>query len=352
MNRLSASFLLGWFVAVTAGCDRTVPVGSLSGSSCTEVGALAPAEDGCNTCTCGDDKIWACTEKACDACVPGITTYDGCNTCLCRSDGVQECTTKACNACTPGETKQDTVSGGECQNCTCQDDGTWSCESAECGAVCCLAEATCREGDTQISGQDACPAGASCYKNSICCSTVWCAPPVGECLSLPTCDEGQTQVTGACPVEGTCVEHTICGVTITCQDPNRCSENTPPIRAADGCNSCSCTADGTWACTDMSCAQLSCEEGQSKYQAYRATLLGTVTQGCTTDTDCTTQYENNHCAAGCGFAVPSADSERVYSELKTAGESMCAACPMPAVPPCLPLKAACVTGTCQMVGLN
>jgi hypothetical protein len=40
--------------------------------------------------------------------------------------------------------------------------------------VCCLALATCQFGDTQINGPSDCPAGAECYSNSICCTTVWC----------------------------------------------------------------------------------------------------------------------------------------------------------------------------------
>ena len=30
-----------------------------------QVGDSRPSEDGCNTCGCGEDGNWACTEKAC-----------------------------------------------------------------------------------------------------------------------------------------------------------------------------------------------------------------------------------------------------------------------------------------------
>ncbi|MBI2394943.1 MAG: hypothetical protein HYV09_35565 [Deltaproteobacteria bacterium] len=57
----------------------------------------------CNTCTCGDDGLWACTTMGClDAggdggCMPGATKkLDDCNSCTCMANGEWACTGIAC----------------------------------------------------------------------------------------------------------------------------------------------------------------------------------------------------------------------------------------------------------------
>lgn len=85
------------------------------------------------------------------------------------------------------------------------------------GLDCCLAAAVCDEGDTQIDSKDDCPPGASCYSNSICCSTVWCVDesPV-NCAALPSCQANEVEVS-LCPEGATCHVRTMCGSSVLCQ---------------------------------------------------------------------------------------------------------------------------------------
>src|SRR5688572_13443522 len=94
-----------------SGCGSTTKEvganrGPVAGQDCDEVGATGKAPDGCNTCTCGDDGQWSCTEMACGACQEGDTapSPDGCNTCGCHG-GQWACTAMACVDCLPGEQK-------------------------------------------------------------------------------------------------------------------------------------------------------------------------------------------------------------------------------------------------------
>jgi hypothetical protein len=67
-------------------------------------------DDGCNTCHCTDEGLWACTKLGCvdtdgpddDECEPGDTmpADDGCNTCHCDNDGHWACTEIDCG---PGD---------------------------------------------------------------------------------------------------------------------------------------------------------------------------------------------------------------------------------------------------------
>ena len=86
------------------------------------------------------------------------------------------------------------------------------------GVACCLAAAICNPGDREIGGPDECPAGASCYQNSICCSTVWCVSEAAQCEAYPVCDPGDRELDGACPPAYSCYARSLCGTTITCLD--------------------------------------------------------------------------------------------------------------------------------------
>src|SRR5688500_5746508 len=48
---------------------------------------------------------------------------------------------------------------------------------------------------------------------------------------------------------------------------NACGTKGTTALAADGCNRCSCTEEGTWSCTELDCPAdpSSCEEGDTKY---------------------------------------------------------------------------------------
>merc|ERR1719445_1270802 len=75
--------------------------------------------DGCNTCTCNEGKIGACTERWCfqqeeprcldepaSDCPSDCTTwFDGCNTCTCADGMTIGCTKKLCAPEMMGEAK-------------------------------------------------------------------------------------------------------------------------------------------------------------------------------------------------------------------------------------------------------
>lgn len=105
--------------------SKVVPGGMCTG------GASAPAEDGCNTCTCSAGA-WACTEKACvesgpDAGVPCKGEMPGC---VCLADGTWGHCTGAI-LCAEGETKQ-----VDCNTCSCHA-GQWGCTKIACQAKSC-----------------------------------------------------------------------------------------------------------------------------------------------------------------------------------------------------------------------
>lgn len=84
-----------------------------TGGTC-QPGDTKPAGDGCNTCECTDNGLWACTQIGCQPtggsgsasgggstggeCTPGDTkpADDGCNTCQCTEDGQWACTLLGC----------------------------------------------------------------------------------------------------------------------------------------------------------------------------------------------------------------------------------------------------------------
>ena len=136
------------------GADDAATTGTPSGPC--EPGDSMPAGDGCNTCSCTDDGQWACTEIGCDPtqgatdgqdsggtngfppgmCEPGdqIPADDGCNTCTCDDSGLWACTEIDCGStgggeCTPGDTMP---AGDGCNTCTCDDTGLWGCSEIAC----------------------------------------------------------------------------------------------------------------------------------------------------------------------------------------------------------------------------
>ena len=93
--RLGSSFA---FAAMGCGGSSTIaadPGPVHSGNECPADGQTAPADDGCNTCSC-TSGVWACTDIACSVCKPGDGKSDGCNTCACSTNGQWECTLLLC----------------------------------------------------------------------------------------------------------------------------------------------------------------------------------------------------------------------------------------------------------------
>ena len=116
-----------------------------------EPGTTKPADDGCNTCFCSEDGLWACTKRACPD--EGVCNRDGrpviCDVlppeCDDESPLVEVafgCYTGACltpeqcdraDVCEPGAVRP---AGDDCNRCFCDDDGQWSCTEIACNEPC------------------------------------------------------------------------------------------------------------------------------------------------------------------------------------------------------------------------
>jgi hypothetical protein len=240
------SLLSSLAAGLLAGCSLST-VGAMDpveGGSCTTPMQTKQAADGCTECTC-DGKTWQCNSDACSAtCKAGDTKLaaDGCNQCSCGMDGKWNCTTdQTCppSECQPGDTK---FSDDGCATCTCSDSGAWACPAIACVA--------CQPGETKSAGCQDCTCAMDGSGWSCAVSTD------GACAPAPqVCKPGDS-------MESPC-KSCVCndaGSAWTCEgpmDPNcgvpECTpgETTP---AGDGCNTCTCTSDGTLACTTKACA--------------------------------------------------------------------------------------------------
>src|SRR5689334_11607087 len=129
---LACAATLGACVGVTSEVGSMKDEGGGGQGNESEQGAMKPADDGCNSCTCDADGNWQCTEIDCSTCQEGTMkpAGDGCNTCTCR-DGDWSCTQKMCTgACTLGEMRTE-----DCNSCVCTDFGdgpTWACTTNVC----------------------------------------------------------------------------------------------------------------------------------------------------------------------------------------------------------------------------
>lgn len=130
------------------------------------------------------------------------------------------------------------------------------------GTSCCLAAAICNEGDTQIDSEADCPPGATCYSNSICCSTVWCAQTNVTCDAIPTCLENETEVS-VCPDGATCHLRSLCASSVICL-VDACDPDAEPHRSYIGSSpeQCSlidfvCEEDRSYFSNECGCG---CEE--------------------------------------------------------------------------------------------
>src|SRR6185503_19762940 len=76
-SSLAAAFLLGNACKPTNSTigefDQTVA----EGGACETPGETRNMADGCNDCTCGTDKLWACTALACDGGTNGTSGSAG-----------------------------------------------------------------------------------------------------------------------------------------------------------------------------------------------------------------------------------------------------------------------------------
>lgn len=217
----------------------------IPGGTCSEEGATADADDGCNTCTCSEGA-WSCTEADCnpapEACVEGESrpAGDDCNICTCIN-GSWGCTLIFCApVCQDGTVR---AVGDGCNTCTCEE-GDWACTEEACVEPECpipadFPEQTCEGSELygRAEGTDGCC--ALCY--SLQGYTYY--ESMEECEASRTCDDLETKY------------------------------------ADDHCNTCICSF-GTWACTTADCEPVFCGGlggmtcAENEYCAYEANKGG------------------------------------------------------------------------------
>jgi hypothetical protein len=260
--------------------------------ACTEMGCVDPnackpgdtkkADDGCNTCSCQPDGSWACTEIGCvPECKPGDTKKadDGCNTCVCGDDNTWACTKIGC---VPECKAQDAKGVGACaaffgyawNGSSCVGLGGCDCEGADCKSTfntpeeCQKAYASCGSGGCDGFPPPCAPPPAGCdYVGGGCVNGSWtCGELVcgNQCKSDADCSlvggapcELCADESAACPsskcVAGQCqLDFPSCpGGGVKPGAP--CDKPGAEAPADDGCNTCVCSKDNTWACTKIAC---------------------------------------------------------------------------------------------------
>ena len=297
------------FAAIAfGGCNGNVQVadGCTVGGVTYAVGDSFPAEDGCNTCTCGEDGNAACTEIGCaTGCeyegafhedLESFPAGDGCNTCTCIG-GEVGCTEKACPPCeyngmtyATGETFP---AGDGCNTCTCVDSQP-KCTLMECAPTCEVGGKTYQIGETFVA-EDGCNTCA-CSSDGVTCTAAFCGDhvcseggykhQVGD--SYPAADGCNTC---QCQAGGTssCTE-LACGA---CTYAGVVYQSGDSFPALDGCNTCDC--NGSIGCTKIACA---CDPAKEWYRDYVATdpdTCAVIDFGCP---ELATGFENE-CGCGC-----------------------------------------------------
>lgn len=204
-------------------------------------GRSAPAEDGCNTCTCGEGG-WTCSAKACvrSSCVydgrvfPDTSTFssaDGCNTCGC-SDGAVACTDRACPIVPPPLT-------------TCSYAGERLAQAESRPATDGCNTCTCSNG-VMVCTERACTPG--CFVNSECGDGQYCSFSVSLCFNFSLTSSSSAD--GSADAETEAADRAPSGaqplplppidtappLTVgTCRDrPTQCAGEAQPVCGCDG----------------------------------------------------------------------------------------------------------------------
>ncbi len=186
-----------------------------------EVGTSFKSTDGCNTCSCDADGQVACTLMACQA--GGASSVGGASGVTCSYNGVNYAvgasfkSADGCNSCGCSAT------GVACTEMACAAGGA-SGVGGSTGQTCTYSGTTYTVG-ASFKSPDGCN-GCSCT-------------PYGVACTAMVCGAG-----GATGVGGSSGE--------TCSYNGYSFPTGSVFKAADGCNSCSCTS-GTIACTKMAC---------------------------------------------------------------------------------------------------
>ncbi|XP_049540119.1 SCO-spondin-like [Anopheles darlingi] len=251
-------------------------------------GSTFKDKDGCNDCFCSNDGRAACTLMACEpnpapyrrrrsapatgGCVPGQTKMadDGCNECHCTDDGRLACTRMACapaagegsssffkreapsppkQECVPGSTFKDTDG---CNECFCTDDGHAACTLLDC-------EPSSRR--RRESPAQKCVPGSS-FKDADGCNDCFCTNDGYAACTLKLCMPNAAGTSSSRQRRSP-------------QELPACTPGETKL-ATDGCNQCTCTNTGKYACTRMACAPAA-GEGSSAFFKREAPLLPTPT---------------------------------------------------------------------------
>ncbi len=203
LGRLVLGALLFAAAALVPACDGDIDTTCTVGGVVHQPGDSFPSEDGCNTCSCGEDGAVMCTAMACiTTCTYDGKLYevgesfpasDGCNTCTCDADGSVACTEKGCPSCTyagvtyPPGASFPALDG--CNTCTCGDDGSVGCTKIAClcdpskewwrkyvskdPAQCMLIDYICEPNTTSFGNE----CGCGCQQDPSCPEYVDCMPP-------------------------------------------------------------------------------------------------------------------------------------------------------------------------------
>ncbi len=246
-----------------------------------EVGTTFPAGDGCNTCSCGEGGLVACTGLACPppvTCTHEGETYepgesfpagDGCNTCSCTEDGQVACTLMPCIVGCEHEGQtyelgETFPAGDDCNTCTCEEGGQVSCTKIACIDTCEYGGATYAEGDS-FPADDGCNTCTCMEGGEVACTEI-------ACPETCTYDRQTWQVGDTFP-------------------------------AIDGCNTCTCMAGGQIACTAMACICDPESEWWRQYYGLSPEECAAINYRCV---EWTSSFENE-CGCGC---EQSAECER------------------------------------------
>ena len=142
----------------------------------------------------------------------------------------------------------------------------FACESSD-GTVAPQTDGTmCTEGDEQPD-DDGCNTCICDDAGNWACTTMACPPAdcspedCGPALGMPNyeCPDG---VTIGGPGDCTRNEDGVCGWEII-ECPTECAAGETKD-AGDGCNTCECTGEGAWACTEIACPPAECTSGETK----------------------------------------------------------------------------------------
>jgi hypothetical protein len=248
-------------------CDKT----ACASKPCADNETCVEEPKQCFTTPCPQYRCDKLPTNTCFDCkTQGVKSYyDGCNQCTCQADGTASCTERFCAAvfrdpkqcvghCDGFLTEDD----GTCGRCTCVGGEKTRCSKCGVGSTC----KTNADGKSQcvavVPPQKACDAKP-------CADGETCVEDPKQCLTLP-CPQYRCEKTTCalkpCPSYQSCVDEPKQCLTTPCPQ-YRCEDlpysyrcfdcKTPGVKSYfDGCNQCSCQADGSELCTKRFCPEL------------------------------------------------------------------------------------------------